>query len=346
MADEGLFGGMKFLDLAIPAAGAIASAYNPYVGYGLQTGMNMFNTMAGFQSNLRQWKRISEEDKRRQAGIDELKRTLASHGEYLAGDTAQEIDKVTRNYKQGVDQMPAQAAFPSGIGFGPMPDVRENKFSQLIPDKVAQVAIDDEGVRAAKNREEMVRVAGGMANLTPEIASQLTSVLGQQSYGAQTNLDYIDAAFKANEQADLRKFKLGQLEKAGLLDDYKAKELEKRETQRLANEGWRQTAIDIHDATQGTGFDSYNDLQQLNLRAQKNYEEIEIMLRGLEGSDELLEMMQANLRHLQRMVDLAAVKAGLDVPPKDPKDPKDPDDERPGGALFVKTGITPQPRAG
>ena len=71
MADEGLFSNLKFTDIFFPAAAAAASAYNPHIGRGLQTGMNLFNSVAAFQHDVkgfrqqqREWEKMLEDEQR------------------------------------------------------------------------------------------------------------------------------------------------------------------------------------------------------------------------------------------------------------------------------------------
>ena len=92
MADEGLFSGLKFTDVFIPAAGAVASMYNPYIGRGLQTGMNLFNTMASFKNSAQYYKHLKEQQERLDAagqlaaeGIDTYLGPMREKAEGMAG---------------------------------------------------------------------------------------------------------------------------------------------------------------------------------------------------------------------------------------------------------------------
>lgn len=89
MAENGgLFSGMKFTDLFFPAAGAIASMYNPHIGRGLQTGMNMFNSFQDFQNSARYYKQLKQQQEREQVGIDESRVGFQENIAAIEGDIA------------------------------------------------------------------------------------------------------------------------------------------------------------------------------------------------------------------------------------------------------------------
>ena len=73
MPEGGLFSGLKFTDIFFPAAAAAASAYNPYVGRGIQTGLNTFNSFAAFRDSQRYYKRLNEEQDRMGVATEELR---------------------------------------------------------------------------------------------------------------------------------------------------------------------------------------------------------------------------------------------------------------------------------
>lgn len=86
--DGGLFSGLKFTDIFFPAAGAVASMYNPHIGRGLQTGMNMFNSFQDFQNSARYYKQLKEDNERQQAGIEEAKAGIGVSISDIQGDIA------------------------------------------------------------------------------------------------------------------------------------------------------------------------------------------------------------------------------------------------------------------
>lgn len=103
MAEEGgLFSGLKFTDIFFPAAASVASMYNPHIGRGLQTGLNMFNSFQDFQNSARYYKQLKEQNERQQAGVDEARAGLdvlvgtyqdrydAAGGQMGAGDPRRE----------------------------------------------------------------------------------------------------------------------------------------------------------------------------------------------------------------------------------------------------------------
>ena len=115
MADEGLFDNLKFTDILFPAGAAIASAYNPYIGYGLQTGLNVFNSMSEFQNNLRYWKRIKEQQERDDKALDSLRQGIDENVTYAAGLTDQAADNLKRGVRESVGQEGAAAQALTGL---------------------------------------------------------------------------------------------------------------------------------------------------------------------------------------------------------------------------------------
>ena len=86
--DGGLFSGLKFSDIWFPAAASIASMYNPHIGRGLQTGMNLFNSFQDFQNSSRYYKQLKEQQEREQSGIDSARAGIEKEIGLIQGDIA------------------------------------------------------------------------------------------------------------------------------------------------------------------------------------------------------------------------------------------------------------------
>jgi hypothetical protein len=134
MADDGLFSNLKFTDILFPAAGAIASAYNPHIGRGLQSGMNLFNTMASFQGDIRKWKVLEEERKRELAALEQAQ---GAAGEYLGGLEGRAAD-IKRRY---TDMFKEEMDFPQGPGGAALASVEE-PMSEEDFQKAMEASID------------------------------------------------------------------------------------------------------------------------------------------------------------------------------------------------------------
>jgi hypothetical protein len=84
--DGGLFSGLKFSDIWFPAAASIASMYNPHIGRGLQTGMNLFNSFQDFQNSARYYKQLKEQQEREDAGIASARAGIEKEIGLIQGD--------------------------------------------------------------------------------------------------------------------------------------------------------------------------------------------------------------------------------------------------------------------
>jgi len=89
----GLFSGLKFTDVFFPAAAAAASAYNPYIGRGLQTGLNVFNSMASFQDSARYYKHLKEQQEREDVGLERADKGFAADLARLRGQETSFFDQ-------------------------------------------------------------------------------------------------------------------------------------------------------------------------------------------------------------------------------------------------------------
>lgn len=233
MAQSGVFSGLKFADIAFPAAATIASAYNPYIGYGLQTGMNLFNTAAGFQDNLRRWKHIKEQQELEDQRMDEFDRGITEHLGFLGDISNYEADRYKRDLTGKSNEQlntatAAAAAMPTAGGFNPWQALQATgaQYTDLpgaqeeIQGRYDETLLGDPGYRAARTQEETLRLAQSGMRLSPGSAMQTAGILGEQAHGAARELARIKAVQKSNEEQARLKFMLGQAEKAGTLDMY------------------------------------------------------------------------------------------------------------------------------
>jgi len=118
MPEQGLFSGLKFTDILFPALAAGASAYNPHIGRGLTTGMNLFNSMASFQNDARKWKAAKEE-------ADLLKENLQQGHEAVRNYVGQKQQRADEYRRRISDQMREELDFPQGPGGVAIASVKE-----------------------------------------------------------------------------------------------------------------------------------------------------------------------------------------------------------------------------
>lgn len=116
MAEGGLFSGLKFTDIFFPAAAAAASAYNPYIGQGLNTGMNLFNSMAGFQGDV---KRFAQQKREWDQLQEDREKAFGAAGGYASfvDDQVSERREVAR--KEAIAQIDGDTQFGTYGAEGP-----------------------------------------------------------------------------------------------------------------------------------------------------------------------------------------------------------------------------------
>jgi len=133
MADEGLFSNLRFTDVLFPAIATAASAYSPYAARGLNSGMNLFNTMAQFQNDTRRWKSINAEEKRLKEALEQGQ---VAAGEYLSPIEGRQEEikrRYTEAYRDELDY--PQGAEGATIASVPEP-MSEEDFKQAMQESM------------------------------------------------------------------------------------------------------------------------------------------------------------------------------------------------------------------
>lgn len=205
--NEGLFSNLRFSDIFFPAAASIASAYNPYIGYGLNTGMAMFNTMADFQHGLRAYKMAREQQRREEEEIANLRTGTSA----LAGITEENLalhrkyknKELTQDYEQtaaGLDQL-GQAP---GAPLSHLP-IRWSEMvgggKQLDPAAGMEESLyyDDE-YRALQEQLNHLKWGEAAAGASPGSVASMISGLGQQKHSNLLTKDQYQLAHKLQEE--------------------------------------------------------------------------------------------------------------------------------------------------
>lgn len=230
-SQDGLFSGLRFTDILFPAAASIASAYNPYIGRGLQTGMNLFNTMANFQQSAQYWKQLKEQQEREAEQIaraQEAAGPLVSFQEQLAAARRAEIEEQQRRAMEGQTfQGPSGSPVPrdsvSGLPtgynvFGPetlqgldelqaptpsddlMRSAGVNRFSDMIPltmqSRTESAALNDPAYVAAMQRALGMKFQAEGLPLSPAGAMSTIGGFGQQAHGQQLDIEQARELYK------------------------------------------------------------------------------------------------------------------------------------------------------
>lgn len=123
--DGGLFSGLKFSDIWFPAAASIASMYNPHIGRGLQTGLNLFNSFQDFQNSARYYKQLKEQQEREQAGIDKARAGIQTELGLIQAD---------------INALPTARLQGDPRGQGPLLDESETSKFTLFGDEGPELA--------------------------------------------------------------------------------------------------------------------------------------------------------------------------------------------------------------
>jgi hypothetical protein len=252
MADEGLFSGLKFTDVLFPALAAGASAYNPYIGYGLQTGMNVFNTMGQFQNDLKKWKMIREEQERMDAAADEYKAAASQNIEGLRSQIEQRrryADQdlrmdLTNEILQGGGigapsfmpqedlsslplQMQQQAALQAS---GPQSDIdlqgafpdRMPKFSDIISAQadpmLERQMFEDPAQQALRKELAEKKLASAGIDLSPGSAVQTMGILGEQAHGTDQEMRRMQEVLRQDGMRQERDLIAGEISRRGQMD--------------------------------------------------------------------------------------------------------------------------------
>jgi len=149
MPEGGLFSGMKFTDIFFPAAAAAASMYNPYVGRGIQTGLNTFNTFAAFQDSQRYYKRLKEEQERMNVGGENLRAGIDRQRSRLEGKFSE------------FDQRPDDE-------FGPLLDEAQTSQLGMFGDEGPELPDPDQEMAARQSLGDMEGQSPGQFGLGME----------------------------------------------------------------------------------------------------------------------------------------------------------------------------------
>jgi hypothetical protein len=240
MANEGLFSDLKFTDIFFPAAAAVASAYNPYVGSGIRTGLDLFNSMAGFKNNLQYWqemKRAREEQDRRNADLQEAIGGLDS---YLTQRQNRLENTAGQQIRGEVDEKTLQQMFAGGMpmeipgvpgmmpGFSPGAGQQwEGRFSDLPPEVIQQQALQRlqdptnplSGQYAAlQERQAMIPVLEAGAPLNAGSVLSTLGGYGLQQHGSDLDQSRYATLAQSAEDNFKRQVELETMKKAGWVE--------------------------------------------------------------------------------------------------------------------------------
>jgi len=331
MADEGLFSGLKFTDVLFPALAAGASAYNPYIGYGLQTGMNVFNTMGQFQNDLKKWKMIREEQERMDAAADEYKAAASQNIEGLGSQIEQRrryADQdlrmdLTNEILQGGGigapsfmpqedlsslplQMQQQAALQAS---GPQSDIdlqgafpdRMPKFSDILsaqadPMLERQMFEDPAQQALRKERDEKMLAAAGI-DLSPGSAVQTMGILGEQAHGTDQEMRRLQEVLRQDEMRAERDLVYAEANRRGMTDQVQRETEIRTEAAKEKYQAWQEVATQINAVLKGDAALGYDDLESLYLRGLDRYEELAFTLGD---NHEVTQQARMNLNQLLR----------------------------------------------
>jgi len=235
----GLFSGLKFTDVFLPALAAGASAYNPHIGYGLQTGMNVFNSMAGFQQDLRNYKMIKQEQdlyeqrlKQAQEGtgvyVGEIEKDLYDFRERELSKIRGDIDQHGVYGSEGptlaMPKDPAKFSEVTGMAtkfnvFGdntlqgqgvdaPRLIPEGTRFSDLVPmhaeDQLNAALAENPDYQALQQHVRSATLAGETMGLSGGSSVSTLGILGEQAHGAALEKARMLQAYK-DLQADREK---------------------------------------------------------------------------------------------------------------------------------------------
>jgi len=345
---EGLFSNLKFTDILIPGIGAAASAYNPYIGQGLQTGMNLFNSMSSFQNDLRYWKKIKEDQEREDKDLDSLRRGASGYIDFASGLTAQSEDNIRRGLIQGINEQGRDAAsqgVPESLSPGP-PGLPDNQFfpgaplrpdvtfADLMPEKemeerASRALFSDAGHRGLQEREQAARLAQSGIGISPGSAMQTLGILGQQAFGQQIEKDRLDEVLAQDEARYIRKIKSDEAARRGRIDEVRKSTDIRTEAQKEVYGEWLDVATEINALSRGDSNLGFEDLQELYLRAQDRYEKLEFLLGP---QHEIVRGAQMNINSLVRR--LQAFEGRKGVPGDRYPPPKFDEDEADANSLY------------
>jgi len=220
MADEGFFSNMKFMDLFLPAAGAVASAYNPHIGRGLYTGMNLFSTFAEFQNNAKRWKQQQVEWEREQEARETGQEAIGTYSRFtqgLLGDKEEEArraataswdDSTTLGAEGGAGPTLASTEEPMG------PEDMKARFTDIVGQEPGQFGLfGDEGPPMDMEAPQALAPLGGAEIPMPDLhqglieAGMESQLAGDPDYQAlrerQAAVELLRGTFGAGQGATI-----------------------------------------------------------------------------------------------------------------------------------------------
>ncbi len=340
---EGLFSGLKFTDVFFPAAAAAASMYNPYIGRGLQTGMNLFNTMAGFQDSARYYKQLQEDREREDAGKQKATVSLSQHiarlREQEAGiagrpgmleDAGPLLDESqTSQFGMFGDEGPElpdpdqQAAVTQSLGdMGPeapgefglgLEAIRNPRFSEIHAEELAMSEQDAAELAAIQDQIANQELYKGYIDLAPG------SALQQSGLSAYRGLDarYRDAErikdLQSNFDYQDRAAKLAILERQAQLQQVKDVSAVHRAAQEEAEAASRKVVEMQMTGGDGNGFtrsrqDTYEQRMYMALLASRDPDIDDVSRQRAEqrAISMAIKMMEAGLEPPVWIQDLLA----------------------------------------
>jgi len=221
-SEDGLFSGMRFTDILFPAAASIASAYNPYIGRGLQTGMNLFNTMASFQQSAKYWKHLKQQQEEQeraitegQGGMDVILERLRQKQALSESQAPQQIRDAEWDKVGGLRFSDVGIPLP----MNQTPEAYETLASPPISEDVIQQRAsaglqEDKGYQALLDNIAYTQGLKGAFRSSPAGAMSTIGSLGLQMHGNELDKDQIDYTYEALGKYKDEEFKRQQKMKA------------------------------------------------------------------------------------------------------------------------------------
>jgi hypothetical protein len=229
-----MFEGLKFTDIILPAVGGIASAYSPYTARGINTGMNIFNSLASFQSDIQYWKRLKEEREKEDLAADELRRGYDEYLNTVEGWTNAEKDNIARSVRADISNdeetpqaaispvggplsWPMQGVIPEGAKFGDL--VPQQVINQRVTEELPGAMAGSQDLRALEERQAALRFGRNAIPASPGGAAQLGAVLSEQAHGGAIERARLQQLLKDQEINRMRDYQIAEVNRQGLLED-------------------------------------------------------------------------------------------------------------------------------
>jgi hypothetical protein len=204
MAQDGLFGGLRFSDVILPLVGTAAASYSPYLARGLQTGMGLFNSLANFQNSARYWQHLRSEREREdeltktaQLGMDPvieeiIRRQGARRGELEQGVRGEDIVRFTQ----------AQGGLPDAIS----PEIFERGVAgpPNLEQLTERAASGDDLSNALRLYETQLGAYRAGLPLSPGASISGAGTLAQQLVGSDLDMRQIAETNKLWEEQATR----------------------------------------------------------------------------------------------------------------------------------------------